>query len=90
MIYHAYDEKVRAVPYDRANKWAYREQVTAVDKEFKAALAKEYLPDYPEAATNHVWNMAWDMGHASGYSEVENYYMDLAILVVDVVSELEE
>jgi len=30
---------------------------------------------------DRLWDIAWDMGHSSGYSEVYNYYVDLSDLI---------
>ena len=50
---------------------------------FMAYLESEYgthiLPSQVEAA---LYAMAWEMGHAYGYAEVEIHYGDLAELVI--------
>lgn len=34
----------------------------------------------PRAVADKVYSLAWEHGHSSGYSEVENYYQDFAEL----------
>lgn len=41
--------------------------------------AKHNLTGHPKADT--LYHLAWEMGHACGYYEVENYYDDMAILL---------
>jgi hypothetical protein len=50
-------------------------------------LASEYLPDLPEHVADRTFALAWEHGHASGESEVENYYIDFADLAVTAFHE---
>ena len=34
-----------------------------------------------DAKFGKAWRLAWDYGHSSGFSEVENYFDDLAELL---------
>lgn len=91
MIYKEYDEKYKAIkiapisPEDGAHaklqaKQDYWYETGKVDHEFKEALEKEYgTAGNPKAEL--LWCKAWEMGHSSGYSEVENYYLDLVELI---------
>lgn len=54
--------------------------VPAIEKEFCQALAAEHLPAVPTEVSDKVFSLAWDQGSSSGYSEVENYYLDFAEL----------
>jgi hypothetical protein len=49
-------------------------------EEFKIELFKFYdVTDNPKA--NKAFNLAWDFGHSCGYSEVNNYFIDLVELI---------
>ena len=47
-------------------------------------LHGSYAPDLPRSVHDKVSGKAWQMGHSSGYHEVENYYSEL----IDMVSEV--
>lgn len=46
---------------------------------FAAALAEEYGTGNP-VVDDKVYSLAWEDGHSSGVSEVENHYLDYAEL----------
>ena len=50
-------------------------------------LADEYLPDLPKHVADRTFALAWEHGHASGESDVENYYIDFADLAVTAFHE---
>lgn len=50
-------------------------------------LADEYLPDLPKHVADRTFAMAWEHGHASGESDIENYYIDFADLAVTAFTE---
>jgi hypothetical protein len=53
---------------------------TALELEFKADLFDEHgVTGHPKA--QRAFDIAWDYGHSSGYSEVANYFDDLADLL---------
>lgn len=62
---------------------AYSQAQSALNNEFKFALAKECgIPkDHPKL--DRWFSIAWSEGHSSGYSEVANYGITLAELLVD-------
>lgn len=96
MIYHDFDEKQRdaekTFARDRDDSilllskdpayTSYLVEVAGIKRQFFDALQREYLPGYEltykQAAT--LASIAWDNGHAGGYSDVENEYIDLAYL----------
>lgn len=88
-------EAVRALIYPSARdpeaRLAYREKVNDIRGDFAKDLAEEYLPDvadnYSEQIPKAVFAKAWEQGHASGFSDVENHYIDLADLVNLVITE---
>lgn len=74
------------VPYASRNDDAqqhklYIEDSRRLEEEFKKdALQFVELSNHPKAEKTYA--MAWDYGHASGYSEVMNYLTDFAELVL--------
>ena len=70
---------------------AYRVATGEIKQDFADALAYEYIGErIGDTATSKVieaigapiFELAWDRGHASGYSEVESEYMDIAEIAV--------
>jgi len=63
---------------------AYQAAVREIDGEFREALAAEYLGDIAESRVqpiaDRVFALAEEQGHASGRSDIENYYIDYAAL----------
>ena len=54
--------------------------------ELKEYLQKKHLNEnVHELTAKEIYDMAWEMGHAYGNSEVESFYIDLAILVKDAL-----
>jgi hypothetical protein len=49
-------------------------------------LATEYLPDLPAEVADHVFGLAYEQGHSSGWTEVEHYYAEIAPVVVAAFS----
>lgn len=48
----------------------------------KANLERKYdLTEHPKR--DKLYELAWEHGHSSGFTEVENYYGDFAQLLVD-------
>lgn len=60
---------------------AYNASVDVLTKEFRKALAMEYLTDATDLKEPLLWDMAWSDGHAFSYSEVESKYQKYATLV---------
>ena len=88
MLYQEYENKVRAISYDHNNVRHYREQVAAVNAAFRDALIEKCgLGNYSITASK-VWTMAWEQGHAYGFSEVENAFYNLVELVKVVLQEV--
>lgn len=56
----------------------YNAATSRITGEFREWLANEYAPTMPASVQNKIWGKAWEDGHAYGYREVENHYMDLA------------
>lgn len=53
---------------------------TAKIEETKDRLAKTYkIPR--DVKFDNAWRIAWDLGHASGFDEVENHFADLVDLI---------
>ena len=63
-----------------------RERITAAEDAWKAAARAEYAPDLNDAQWALVYAYAYDQGHAAGYSEIENYIIDAATLVTNVLA----
>jgi len=63
---------------------AYNAAVAEIDAEYRDALAAEYLGDIAESRiepiADAVYSLAYENGHASGRSEIEGQYSELADL----------
>jgi hypothetical protein len=58
----------------------YREDQARLRKEHKLSLEKDQgLVGHPRA--DLLYEIAWSLGHSSGYAEVATYYHELAPLV---------
>lgn len=98
MIAQEFTDRARAIPYpdstDRDERVRLRREYDAahaeLNGEFAAALADEYLSEISEtrraAIGERTFALAWEHGHSSGYSEIENYYMDFAGFAIAVYS----
>lgn len=60
----------------RDAKNAYNEKIHEIDSAFEAELAEIYCT-LPAQAAKAIFAKAWEDGHSSGYSEIENKYIDL-------------
>lgn len=71
---------VNKVPYTKSTREEWRQENYRIEAEFKEDLAREFGVDtHPKAPL--LWDRAWSLGHASGFSEVYNYYLDLVELI---------
>lgn len=85
MIYAEYTELVRtrsaaeAYVDGKFDGAIYRNIHAETDTLFRAALEEEYLTELDASAEqkNILWDKAYADGHSIGYSEIENYYIDL-------------
>jgi len=60
----------------------YGEEVHKLQEEFIHDLFKEFgVEDNPKREA--VYALAYEYGHANGYSEIYNYFSDLVILIKD-------
>lgn len=68
------------VAYDKARE-AYGDSVCDGERRFQEYLEDKYCTkDKPKKGA--LYEKAWEMGHAYGFSEVENYYADLVDLIL--------
>lgn len=76
------DVAFNAVPVDRSSSGAMRymnQQRAAVNDKFAADLRAEYLEsNVPGEVAEALYRQAYEIGHSSGFSEIESYYQDLA------------
>lgn len=56
-----------------------REEDTKIE-EVESRLAKEHGIE-GHIKRSKLWSLAWDYGHSSGFSEIENYYREFAELL---------
>lgn len=64
----------------RDQRDAHRQNERVMTAVLKADLETEHdVVGHPRA--DKLWDLAWDHGHSSGYSEVINYYEDLVELL---------
>jgi len=54
-----------------------REKVRAFRNNLEASYG---VQDHPKA--NKVWELAWEHGHANGFSEIEHYYHEFVSLII--------
>lgn len=73
--YPGFELKGRAYYEARDN---YRARQREIDRLFAVDLAQELADDLPKTVQDRIFQLAWDEGHASGYSEVANHYEELA------------
>lgn len=65
---------------DSAKLKAWREEGARIIEESKQRMAKECGVER-NAKFDIAWRIAWDYGHGSGISEVENYFRELSDLL---------
>lgn len=76
----------RKVPYDPKNKKAYHEAIGKIETSFRYWLGREYAFDMNGEQQQVIWSQAWADGHASGYGDVENHYIELADFARDIIA----
>lgn len=82
--------KVEASPLFQkksSERGPYNEAVKRIEADFRAELADEYLDKPATRAADEVYRVAWEFGHAYGYSEVEHYYGEIAEVANAVLRE---
>jgi len=92
MIYQEYEKRLQEArglyPTNKeitkedytAKKLVYSNKFGQIGKDFKEALFKEYdVENNPKR--EKLWDKAWDLGHISGFSEVETFFDDLVELI---------
>jgi hypothetical protein len=70
------DELIRA---ERRRKWREEEAARVEASKDRAAESTGIPRDHPKFEV--AWRIAWDLGHSSGFHEVENYFDDLSELL---------
>lgn len=101
MIADGFTAQSEAIPYPNRADYAERAEHTEahgvysaahaeLNRAFGVALADEYLSEISEsrreAIGQRTFELAWEHGHSSGFSGVENYYMDFAGFALAVYS----
>jgi hypothetical protein len=70
---------------NREYREAYHQQVNNLIDAWKHKLYHEYLGvGYPVELHNKLYAEADERGHSSGYSEIENYYIIMSDLFVEI------
>ncbi len=71
--------KIAKAKAEREARWA-AQRAEQANRSIK--MFEEYAEPFgvPREVAESVYSLAWSHGHASGYSEVENYYQDFAEL----------
>jgi hypothetical protein len=67
-----------------AARRAYNEKVREIELKFREWLGNEYAASLPTQVWDKIWSKAWEHGHAYGYSDVENHYIDFAAFADEV------
>lgn len=65
-------------PSDVEGRKARNSQRSELEAQWREGLNAEFANDLPKVAQDEVFSFAWEAGHASGYSEVRNYFIDFA------------
>ena len=68
---YPFNLKGRAYQEAREN---YRAREHEIAAQFAVDLASELANDLPKSVQDKIFALAWENGHASGYSEVANFY----------------
>lgn len=77
LVVHCTDEDA----YNKARK-EYKEGESQSIKKFRAYLEQEFaLSHVNQNRLYHLFAIAWDYGHSSGFNEVASYYEELHYLV---------
>lgn len=62
------------------DKAAYHREDARLTLQFEIDLAEEFgISAHPKRST--LWQIAWDLGHSAGYTEIFSYYSDLSRLL---------
>ena len=62
----------------RVARKAWGQQISELEKEWKGWLGDQYASDINTSGRELIFSRAWEVGHSSGYHEVEMHYIDLA------------
>ncbi len=80
-----FDDYTNHLPYDRKDKGvrdAYNAEEARIRAKFEQdVLAELGLTDHPKGQA--LMDLAWDKGHSSGYSDVYNEAVEMAVLLQD-------
>lgn len=77
MDFSKYENKVE---YSRQNRTAWRDENNRLTELFKNDLFQEFgVQNNPKR--EKAWLIAWDKGHAMGFSEVYSEFSDLVELI---------
>lgn len=80
MIYQEFEEERRKIPFDITKKKDYREEIKKNTTKFKIALFKKHsIEDNPK--NDKCFEIAWDLGHSNGLSEIEIFFDELVELI---------
>ena len=71
----------KALRQEQRELWGERDQIR--DEAFKNLLVEEYGVPRTHPRFDKAYGLAYDYGHSSGYSEIENYFMSLVELIKD-------
>lgn len=72
---------------------AFRARMRVEEEErqaFKRKMEAKYARTWGQKTRKSVWNLAWEEGHSSGFSGVEQYYQELAEIVNGALKELKD
>ena len=74
-------EEENEIIRERRRIWGTIENIKQL--EFRKLLAEEYDLPLTHPKFDRVYNLAYQHGHGSGYSDVENYFSEFVELVKD-------
>lgn len=84
MIYEKYAEQFAALVYDPEKSWEYDNAVYDINLEFRMELEQVYETVIIPLEEKVIWGEAWERGHAEGYSKVEEIYVELAKVALEI------
>lgn len=71
----------------------YREKFSELAEQFFNDLVEMYIPDHLKSfknTINKMYSISYEHGHSAGYSEIRNYFSELATIFDAIEKDLEE
>lgn len=82
-ISQKYTERHKFLDYNPEKPWQYDNSVISIMWEFRRELDQVYGASIP-SEESRIWEEAWERGHAEGYDKVEEIYVALSRVGLDI------